>query len=281
MRRLLWQVAEVRAGKPDGFHLFLHGDLYFPYTGTVWWDLPSYLGRWNSVFRCNPCWCCNGVWERVLASSIAERTILSRGGFGTKLYVLVDTAGRLSTPIPTPGKAGGAARRQISAQGSEPVIPRKRNHWSPVVHDRKLCRKRNIVERGVGWPKQGRSIDIGYEGPLPAIRDASCLQMFYIGCPTPLSPNSTRTKMLTTQFSRRFQMQIQLDELNSDMTLQSRSQQGFGTVRAMLAVPIRPSCGKESGTKENLCHPMPLAVIQCRGQLPRSARNVRRGDQAG
>ena len=54
-------------------------------------------------------------------------------------------------------------RRYIVAQGAESVIPRRRNRWAPIDYDRVLYRERNIVERSIGWLKQGRRIATRYE----------------------------------------------------------------------------------------------------------------------
>ncbi|MXZ23458.1 MAG: IS5 family transposase [Caldilineaceae bacterium SB0665_bin_21] len=54
-------------------------------------------------------------------------------------------------------------RRYIVAQRAEPVIPGRRNRREPIAYDRVLYRERNIVERSIGWLKQGRRIAICYE----------------------------------------------------------------------------------------------------------------------
>ena len=107
----------------------------------------------------------------------------SRGGFGTKLHVLVDTQGRLLACRLTPGQAHDRPQAEallegvhpdyvladrsydddelrlfIEALGAEPVIPGRRNRTIPIDYDRILYRERNIVERCIGWLKQGRRI---------------------------------------------------------------------------------------------------------------------------
>ena len=54
-------------------------------------------------------------------------------------------------------------RLYIVAQGAEPVIPGQRNRREPIAYDRVLYRERNIVERSIGWLKQGRRMVTRYE----------------------------------------------------------------------------------------------------------------------
>ena len=209
---------KVRAGPPDDLRRFLHGVVYLVRTGIPWRDLPPRFGHWNSVFRRFRRWCLHGVWERLLQALAEERADLSRvhldsshvrshvsavggaggpaaqalgrsrGGYGTKLHVLVDTAGRLLRVRLTPGPAGDSPQAEplleglrpghvladraydsdplrsfIVAQGGEPVIPGRRNRKVPIQHDRVLYRERNIVERGIGWFKQCRRLATRFE----------------------------------------------------------------------------------------------------------------------
>ena len=54
-------------------------------------------------------------------------------------------------------------RRYIVVQGAEPVIPGRRNRTVPSDYDRVLYRERNLVERSIGWLKQGHRIATRYE----------------------------------------------------------------------------------------------------------------------
>lgn len=219
--RLLQQDPAVRVGSPTGLRRFLHGVHYLLRTGIPWRDLPGRFGHWNSVFRRYRRWCLAGVWERLVAACAEQRGHQcrvhldtthvrshpvsagarldqggqeaqaqgrSRGGFGTKLHVLVDAQGGLLACLLTPGQAGDRPqaetllegvqpghvladrsydaddlRRHIVSLGAEPVIPGRRNRREPIDYDRVLYRERNIVERSIGWLKQSRRIATRYE----------------------------------------------------------------------------------------------------------------------
>ncbi|MCY4519278.1 MAG: IS5 family transposase [Caldilineaceae bacterium] len=218
MCRHLRRDPRVRVGHPGDLRRFLHGVVYLVRTGIPWRDLPPRFGHWNSVFRRFRRWCRNGVWARLLAAVADARANLrrvhpdsshvrshvsaagvpggpekqaqgrSRGGYGTQLHVLVDTAGRLLRVRLTPGQAGDAPqaepllaglrpgyvladraddaddlRRFIVAQGAQPVIPGRRNRTVPIDYDRELYRERNIVERSIGWFKQCRRLATRFE----------------------------------------------------------------------------------------------------------------------
>ena len=219
--RLLQQDPAVRVGSHRDLRRFLHGVHYLLRTGIPWRDLPRRFGHWNSLFRRYRRWCLAGVWERLAAACAEERKQAcrvhldtthvrshpvsagarrdqggqaaqaqgrSRGGFGTKLHVLVDAQGGLLACCLTPGQAhdrppaegllegirpdyvladrsydDDELRRYIVAQGAEPVIPGRRNRREPIAYDWVLYRERNIVERSIGWLKQSRRIATRYE----------------------------------------------------------------------------------------------------------------------
>ena len=218
MYRHLRRDPQVRTGHPDHLRLFLNGVVYLVRTGIPWRDLPARFGHWNSVFRRFRRWCQNGVWERMLAAvadaqadlaqvhldsshvrshvsavgaaggSTAQALGRSRGGFGTKLHVLVEAAGRLVRVRLTPGQAGDTPQARplleglhpgyvmadraydadplrdfIVEQGGTPVIPGRRHRTVPIEHDRERYRERNVVERGIGWLKQCRRLATRFE----------------------------------------------------------------------------------------------------------------------
>ncbi len=206
--RLLQQDPVVRMGSPTALRRFLHGVHYLLRTGIPWRDLPRRFGHWNSIFRRYRRWCLAGVWERLVAACAEERMHpcrvhlntthvrshpvfagarrdqdgqaaqaqgRSRGGFGTKLHVLVDAQGGLLACGLPPGQAhdrppaeglwerynpdyvladrsydDDELRRYIVAQRAEPVIPGRRDRTVPIDYDRVLYRERNVVERSIG-----------------------------------------------------------------------------------------------------------------------------------
>lgn len=107
----------------------------------------------------------------------AQTLSRSRGGYGIKLYVLVDTAGQLLHVRLPPGQTGDVPQAELLAglhlrhvladrsydandlwraiveQGGESVIPGRRNRPVPIDYDQELYQERNIVERGINWFK--------------------------------------------------------------------------------------------------------------------------------
>ncbi len=219
--RLRQQDPAVRVGSHRDLRRFRHGVHSLLRTGIPWRDLPRRFGHGNSLFRRDRRGCLAGVWERLAAACAEERAQpcrvhldttpvrshpvsagagrdqgsqdaqaqgRSRGGFGTKLHVLVDAQGGLRACCLTPGQAHDRPqaeglregvrpdsvladrsyddddlRRYIVAQGAEPVIPGRRHRREPIAYDRVLYRERNLVERSIGWLKQGRRMATRYE----------------------------------------------------------------------------------------------------------------------
>ena len=116
--RLLQRDLAVRVGSHRDLRRFLHGVHYLLRTGIPWRDLPGRFGQWNSLFCYYRRWCLAGVWERLAAACAEERVQpclvyldtthvrshpvsagarrvqgRSRGGFGSKLHILVDAQG--------------------------------------------------------------------------------------------------------------------------------------------------------------------------------------------
>jgi putative transposase len=81
--------------------LFVDAIIWMARTGTPWRDLPSFFGKWNSVWKRFRRWAKAGIWERILAaladdpdfeSIIIDGTIIrahqhaagGKGGFKSK-----------------------------------------------------------------------------------------------------------------------------------------------------------------------------------------------------
>lgn len=122
----------------------------------------------------------------------------SRGGFGTKIHLATDGHGVPLTATVTPGQthestqlepvldavrigrrrrpkklAGdkgysyGRVRRYLHRRGIRPVIPRRSDQLGkpgPTARfDRDAYRRRNVIERCVGWLKENRRLGTRYE----------------------------------------------------------------------------------------------------------------------
>jgi transposase len=83
---------------------------------------------------------------------------------------LLDEAGeRIAWPVAMGGDKGYRAEwidRYLLDLGIQPVIPSKENEdrdARPVAFDKKAYRRRNIIERLIGWLKENRRIFSRYE----------------------------------------------------------------------------------------------------------------------
>jgi transposase len=125
----------------------------------------------------------------------------SQGGFGTKLHLVTDGGGMLLSVETSPGQAhesrflepvlesvhlrqarpgprrrrpsrlagdkaysSGRNRRYLHSRGIASVIPRREDEGGRRPgFDRDAYRRRNIIERGIGWLKESRRVATRYE----------------------------------------------------------------------------------------------------------------------
>lgn len=112
----------------------------------------------------------------------------SRGGFGTKIHVSVDSLGNPVSIHLSPGQDADCVHAErllgdhesqavladkaydtdkvvaaIDSRGAEAVIPSKKNRVQPRDHDRVLYKERNKAERCVNKLKQYRRVATRYE----------------------------------------------------------------------------------------------------------------------
>jgi transposase len=123
----------------------------------------------------------------------------SRGGIGTKIHLICDGNGLPITVQVSPGQAHEATfcldivdaieiaspvgrsrkrperlagdkayssskiRQGLKARTISPVIPAKKNQQRDPHFDKRNYRKRNIIERCIGWIKESRRIATRYE----------------------------------------------------------------------------------------------------------------------
>ena len=121
----------------------------------------------------------------------------SRGGYSTKIHLMADAFGNVLSVTLTPGQthestefetlvsncrlnlyrkqsrpamiagdkgySSTAIRESIRQQDMEPVIPVRSNEQPDPSFDREVYRRRNIVERVIGWLKESRRVATRYD----------------------------------------------------------------------------------------------------------------------
>ncbi len=219
-----WQRIEgLLPGRPGGHgrpardnRNFINAVWYVAKTGVPWRDLPERFGKWDTVYHRFNQWSKKGVWRMVFEAVqdpdlewlMLDSTVIrahlhaagmntdkddqalgrSRGGFGTKIHLAVDSLGNPVSIHLSPGQDADISHGEALLRGHEPeavladkgydsdafvarierggaqaVIPPRKNRVDPRDYDRQLYKERNKVERCVGLLKQCRRIASRYE----------------------------------------------------------------------------------------------------------------------
>lgn len=198
---VLKAVKKIRISNKDRTRTFIEGVYFIMRTGAQWRELPACYGNWRSVHKRYQHWCFLGVWNKVLCllshdydseSVMIDATIVrshpcasgykknaqdahalgrSKGGFTTKIHVVVDALGQALRFTLTGGQRNDITQAsrlirefkganiiadkgydsekllsQIQDQGCRAVIPPRSNRKNLREYDKHLYKERHLVE---------------------------------------------------------------------------------------------------------------------------------------
>lgn len=218
--RFLRQCPGIYVGKSLKCRRFIEGVYWIDRTGSQWRELPASYGKWNSVFKRFARWSERGIWTQLLDYCaqdadleylIPDSTVIrahpcaagapgarggqqaqalgrSRGGFSTKIHVVVDGLGLPLDFILTGGQrhditqaanliSGWRADYVIADKsydsddflalvadgGAIPVIPARKNRTVVRPYDKHLYKERHLVECFINKIKWFRRIFARYD----------------------------------------------------------------------------------------------------------------------
>ncbi|MCR8724689.1 IS5 family transposase [Frigidibacter sp. ROC022] len=206
--------------KPANHCLVLDGVFWIARTGAPCRDLPEEFGKWLSVYRQFRCWMLAGLREEIMdalnqsgavphALQMIDSSVIrahyqaagakrgtprqgfgrSRGGFTTKIHLLVNAHGLPMRTEITPGQTSDhlgfdlvmadnlpspsvqladrgydtdSIRAKMEKRDVLPVIPMRKSRKKRIGMDRSLCRLRNLVERRFNKLKNARRVATRY-----------------------------------------------------------------------------------------------------------------------
>lgn len=192
---------DIRVGNAEKTRVFAEAVYFIMRTGAQWRELPSYYGKWRSVYKRFESWAQKDLWIEILGhftkdydgeSVMIDATIIrvhpcaagyekdqghreclgrSKGGFTTKIHVVVDALGQALRFSLTPGQRNditqaltllqgfenanviadkgydsNALIAQIQEQKCVPVIPSRSNRKIPREYAEHLYKERHLVE---------------------------------------------------------------------------------------------------------------------------------------
>lgn len=219
--RFFYQHRGVYIGQGFKFSGFMAGVFWIMRTGAPWRDLPERYGQWNSIYQRYARWCDRGLWAELFAYFaqdpdlewlIPDSTIIrahpcaagapkrrggqegqalgrSKGGFSTKIHILVDGLGNPLDFVLTGGQRHDKTQATVLLKGFKgdyviadkaydaddlidliveqvgaiPVIPPRSNRTELRDYDTYLYKARYLVECFINKIKWRRRLFVRYE----------------------------------------------------------------------------------------------------------------------
>ena len=118
---------------------------------------------------------CDGA-GKPLVMLLTEGQISDYRGAATVLDALPDA----DIPIADRGYDSDRFREALNARGPAPCIPGRANRKTPVVYDKVLYKRRNLVERMFGRLKDWRRIATRYDRCAHTFFSAICIAATFI-----------------------------------------------------------------------------------------------------
>lgn len=216
MLEFLRREKSIYVGQEYECRKFINAIFWIARTGAQWRELPQHYGVWNSVYQRFNRWSRKGVWGNLLTFcaqdadmeyAIFDSTIVrahacsagykaqaneglgrSKGGFTSKIHVLVDGLGNLLKHIIAPGQSSDFTyavelikgiedayaigdrgydsnniRTAIASQNCIPVIPCRSNRKAQYEYDRHIYKERSLVEFFFSKAKHFRRVFSRYD----------------------------------------------------------------------------------------------------------------------